>query len=111
MLMKAIQDNSHLYSDAESDSNIPGPERIINKLNELAKMELHIRPDILERYNKVLDNPDLCGYHFYSTKLTAGKIYLFFVWAFSGKRGSKTNCIEIDKFFTECVAIEYKKHR
>ena len=114
-LMKAIQDNLDLYSNSYSDGIekkvndvTRGPERIIQKLNELAKMELHSRPDLLERYNKVLENPDLSGYHFDSTKLIAGKVYLFFVCAFSGKRGRKTNCIEIVKFFTECISKQFK---
>ena len=118
-LIKAIMDNSHLYSRfviSNIEKGIDGanayigaPEQIINQIDELAKMELHTRPDLLERYIQVHNEPNLCGYNFHSSTLTVGVIYLFFVWAFSGKTGKKNNCLEIDSYFSKCLLEERKR--
>lgn len=119
MINKATYENSYLYYDSVKSSLEKGisgadaykdaPDAIVKKVNELAKMEMHSRPEILERYNEVLANPQLSGYKFQYDILTVGKIYLFFVWAFSGRKGKKKNCIEIDGFFSQCCLEQRKR--
>lgn len=86
---------------------IEGMKRLVITLHHKAYNNLLGDSKAIDRYMGAYENPKKHGFRFANEEITVGKVYLFYVYALTNRKASKSDCIKLERYTVSLIGQQF----